>query len=83
MLHDASLASWLVLALAIVVAALLIYIVSLRLELWASRRIIAALEVADAREPKKTRSGKSIVPALLAWAILVLVVGQTLSFLFG
>ena len=83
MLHDASLASWLVLALAIVVAVLLIYIVLLRLELWASRRIIAALEVADEREPKKTRSGKSIVPALLAWAILVLVVGQTLSFLFG
>ncbi len=82
MLHDASLTAWLVLALAIVVAALLVYIVSLRLELWASRRIIAALEMADARAPKKTRSGKSIVPALLAWAILLLVMGQALGYLF-
>jgi hypothetical protein len=82
MLHDASLTAWLVLALAIVVAALLVYIVSLRLELWASRRIIAALEMVDAREPKQARGGKSIVPALLAWAILLLVMGQALGYLF-
>ncbi len=74
--------SWLFLVLVILVAALLLYIVWLRLELWASRRVIAALELADVREPKQQRSGKSLVPALLAWALILLALGQAFSYLF-
>lgn len=74
--------SWLLLALMILVVALLLYIVWLRLELWASRRVIAALELADLREPKQQRSGKSLVPALLAWALVLLALGQAFSYLF-
>jgi Zn-dependent membrane protease YugP len=74
--------SWLLLALALLVVALLFYIVWLRLELWASRRVIAALELAEVREPKKARSSRSIVPALLAWSLLLLALGQALGYLF-
>ena len=42
--------------------------------------MLAALELAEVREPKKPR-GKSILPALLAWALLLLALGQTLSYL--
>ena len=69
------------LALALLVVTLSIYIVWLGLELWASRRVIAALEQAELREPKRQRSGKSIVPVLLAWAVLLLVLGQALNHL--
>ena len=78
---DTLLDSWLLLALAFLVVTLSIYIVWLRLELWASRRVIAALEQAELREPKRQRSGKSIVPVLLAWAVLLLVLGQALNHL--
>ena len=75
--------TWLLLALAVVIVALVLYIVWLRLELWASRRVIAALELAEVREPRKQRSAKSIVPALLAWTVLLLTLGQALSALFN
>ena len=78
---DTLLDSWLLLALAFLVVTLSIYIVWLRLELWASRRVIAALEQAEAREPKRQRSSKSIVPVLLAWVVLLLVLGQALNHL--
>ena len=83
MLMGTALDSWLLLALSLVIVALVLYIVWLRLELWASRRVIAALELADAREPKQQRRSKSIVPALLAWALLLLTLGQALSALFN
>jgi hypothetical protein len=83
MLINPSFDSWLLLALMILVMALLLYIVWLRLELWASRRVIAALEVADVREPRQQRRGKSIVPALLAWTLLLLTLGQALGDLFN
>ena len=41
-----------------------------------------ALELADVREPKQQRSGKSLVPALLAWALVLLALGQAFSYLF-
>lgn len=44
--------------------------------------MLAALELAEVREPKKPRS-KSILPALLAWALLLLALGQTLSYLLN
>ena len=72
--------TWLLWALTFLVVALLCYIVWLRLELWATRRVLAALELAEVREPKKPRS-KSLLPALLAWALLLLALGQTLSYL--
>ena len=80
---DLTFESWLTLALLVVVAALLAYIVRLRLELWANRRVIAALELADVREPKKPRSSKSIVPALLAWTLLLVALGQALGYLIN
>ena len=83
MLMDISLDAWLLLALSILVVALSIYIVWLRLELWANRRVIAALEQAEVRESKQPRGGKSIVPALLAWALLLLALGQALSTLLA
>lgn len=74
---------WLVVALAILNLALLLYAGRLRLELWASRRVIAALEVADIREPKKPRSSKSTLPALLAVALVLLALSQALGHFFG
>ena len=83
MLMSTAFDSWLLLALALVIVALVFYIVWLRLELWASRRVIAALELAEVREPKKQRSGKSLVPALLAWTLLLLTLGQAFNALFN
>ena len=83
MLMGTALDSWLLLALSLVIVALVLYIVWLRLELWASRRVIAALELAEVREPKKQRSSKSIVPALLAWTLLLLTLGQAFNALFN
>ena len=83
MLMGTALDSWLLLALSLVIVALVLYIVWLRLELWASRRVIAALELAEVREPKQQRRGKSILPALLAWTLLLLTLGQALSALFN
>lgn len=74
---------WLVVALAILNVALLLYTGWLRLELWASRRVIAALEIADVRESKKPRSNKSTLPALLALALVLLALSQALGYFFG
>ncbi len=55
---------------------LLIQFIRLRLELWANRRIIAALEQQGA---KPTKAARSRVPELLAWALLLLIVGQVVG----
>ncbi len=64
---------FLVALLALALLFLLIQFIRLRLELWANRRVIAALEQQGMKPPKPARSR---VPELLAWALLLLIIGQ-------
>jgi len=66
--------AWLVASILVgVVGVLVIGLVRLRLELWVSRRVIAALEQG---EPKTARTAKAIWPSLLLWIGLGLIFAQ-------
>lgn len=66
--------AWLVVIVLIVLVGLLAAsLVRLRLELWVSRRVIAALEQA---EPKTARAAKATWPALMLWIGLGLLFAQ-------
>ncbi|GEM_PF-4179732 len=71
----------LLILLSLALILLLIQFIRLRLELWANRRIIAALEQQGNRPAKPSGSR---TPELLAWTLLLLILGQLLgSLLLG
>ena len=67
------------LALAIITM-LAVQMVRLRLEVWANRRVIRALEQAGIKPEAKS---KSRAPELMAWSVLLLIVLQILTGLLG
>ena len=69
----------LLLALAIITM-LAVQMVRLRLEVWANRRVIRALEQAGIKPEAKS---KSRAPELMAWSVLLLIVLQILTGLLG
>ncbi|MBP7960466.1 MAG: hypothetical protein KBG20_13515 [Caldilineaceae bacterium] len=71
----------LILLLALAVITLLaVQMVRLRLELWANRRVIRALEQAGVKPETKS---KSRAPELMAWSVLLLIVLQIVTGLLG
>ncbi len=71
----------LILLLALAVITLLaVQMVRLRLELWANRRVIRALEQAGVKPETKS---KSRAPELMAWSVLLLIVLQIVTRLLG
>ena len=70
-----------ILLLAVAVIALLaVQMVRLRLEVWANRRVIRALEQAGVRPEAKA---KSRAPELMAWSVLLLVLLQLVTKILG
>ncbi len=65
---------------ALLIVFMLIQLVRLRLEVWANRRVIQALEQAGVKPEKKS---KSSVPELMAWSVLLLVLFQIMVRLVG
>ena len=66
--------AWLaIIALGIVVGVLAVSLIRLRLELWANRRVIAALEQ---MAPKTARTPPSKWPVLLFWIGLGMILAQ-------
>ncbi len=79
MSFEPTLALLLILALA-VITLLAVQMVRLRLELWANRRVIHALERAGVKPEAKS---KSRAPELMAWSVLLLIVLQIVTGLWG
>ena len=72
-------AAWLVIGvLSIVVGVLVVSLIRLRLELWANRRVIAALEQVT---PKAPRTPKSNGSTLLFWIVFGLILAQVVVIL--
>jgi len=69
----------LLLALA-VITLLAVQMVRLRLELWANRRVIHALEQAGVKPEAKS---KSRAPELMAWCVLLLILFQIVTGFLG
>ncbi len=63
-----------------VIALLAVQMVRLRLELWANRKVIRALEQAGVKPEAKS---KSRAPELMAWSVLLLVLLQLMTGLLG
>lgn len=72
---EPTLALLLILAFA-VIALLAVQMVRLRLELWANRKVIRALEQAGFKPEAKQ---KSRAPELMAWSVLLLVLLQIVT----
>jgi len=74
-------ALFLILILALAVIALLgVQMVRLRLEVWANRRVIRALEQAGVKPEAKH---KSRAPELMAWSVLLLILLQIVTGILG
>lgn len=58
---------------------MLVQVVRLRLEVWANRRVIAALEAAGHKPPAK----KSRLPEMLSLALVLLLIAQLLLLLLS
>lgn len=72
---------WLALGCAwIVNLLLLLWSLRLRIEVWANRRVIAALEVAAQRSEQKVKPNRTVAVSLL---LLLILAGQLLMLLQG